>query len=112
MTSSRQGSSAGRRSTVNMKKLKYSGCSSTLSSPPEHVVQVPAALHRVLEGVRLGRVLLGLDDQPAAVVGPAERLEDRYEVDDAVTRHREHARLDRVREREALGVDPLDDLRA
>ena len=43
---------------------------------------------------------------------PAERLEDRHEVDRAVAGHGEHAGLDRRLERPALGPRALDDVGA
>ena len=53
---------------------------------------------RVGEGVGLGRILLGLDDQPARVAGPAQDPEQRPVVDSPVARHREHAVDHRVQE--------------
>ena len=47
------------------------------------------ALDGVLQGVRLGRVLLGLHQQPALVLGVGQDLKDGIEVDVPVPGHGE-----------------------
>ena len=68
----------------------------------------------VLEGVADGRVLLGLDDEPAGVAVLGGDLQDRREVDGAlgVAGHGEDAAADAFEERQVLGLDLRGDRRA
>src|SRR5580765_8484284 len=70
----------------------------------EELGQVIVAHLGVLERRRLDRVLLSLDDDPAAVADAREQLRERREVDAAVAGHGEDAGQHRIEEAPVFGL--------
>src|SRR5882724_7004588 len=78
----------------------------------EELGQMIMAHLGVLERRRLDRVLLGLDDGPAAVADVGEQLRERREIDPAVARYGEDAGQHGVEEAPVLGLRVLEHLEA
>src|SRR6478736_4759370 len=55
--------------------------------------------------MRLGRILLGLDDEPSGVSGVAQLAQGRLEIDRAISRHREYAIEDSREETSVVAQD-------
>ena len=80
-------------------------------SNAERVLDVLASAQSVLERIGLGRILLGLDEEPSLVVGLDNRGQDGLEVALAVARDGEHAGEHRLQEAELLILDALQHVR-